>query len=208
MRDFLKIINKKRIQIYKDPDSILKKYDEYLLMNGLYHSADEVTFRKKLKGHTELCGFILNLYSEAKLENEKISLLEDLLAIGYDKNKLVELILSVFFSEERPEDLWDYGNLLYSLRKYSYMSQYLEIITNELYGDDRQMVILLVGKSKNPKVIPILIELLNDPNVYGHALSALSNFQGDEIINIMSCYKDDKMTWIQNVAKRYLEKNS
>lgn len=42
-----------------------------------------MTFRKKLKGRTELCEKILEIYNKAQLENERISLAEDLYAISY-----------------------------------------------------------------------------------------------------------------------------
>ena len=84
------------------------------------------------------------------------------------------------------------------------MSHYLTIIQNELLGDARQMLILLVGKSKETYVIPILTELLNDPTVYGHALDALSNFSGDNIDHIMRKYLNSNVAWIREIAENYL----
>ena len=88
------------------------------------------------------------------------------------------------------------------------MSQYLSIIKDESYGEDRQMLILLVGKSKKAYVIPVLKELLSDSTVCGHALYALSNFSGDEIDCIMHKYIDNNITWIREIAEKYLSKNN
>lgn len=189
-KELLKFLNAKRKESHINPDSILKEYDAFWEMNGIYRSSDIVSFRKKIKGHTELCEDIIKLYNKSKLENERITLLEDLLAIGYDKDKLVELIL------------------IYSIKNFRYMSQYLTIIKDESYGEARQMLILLVGKSKKVYVVPILKELLSDLTVYGHALDALSNFSGDEINCIMHKYIDCNVAWIRKIAGRHLAKNN
>ena len=206
-KEFEAFLEERTKEIYKNPNSMLKEYDEFLASNDIYRSKDPMTFRKNIKGHYELCEEILNFYHKAKLDNEKISFLEDLYAIGYDKNKLVELILQMFESNKKTDTLWDYGDLLYRIRRYKYLPQYLKIIENKSYGINRQMVVLLVGKSKKPEVIPVLKRLLDDKDVYGHALEALANFKGDEIQEIMERYTDHNVTWIRNKAKRYLKKH-
>lgn len=204
----LAILKKNREMAHRNPKSILKEYDKYLEAHGIYHSLNTDIFAKSIKGHVELVDGILALYNIAKLENERILLLEDLLTIGYDKNKLVELILAVFNAEERPSNLWEYGDLLYSIKNFHYMSYYLDIIKNKMFGEARQMLILLVGKSKRRSVIPVLTELLDDPTVFGHALDALSNFSGVEINHIMHKYIDCNIAWIREIAEKYLSKNN
>ena len=205
-RDIIKIIDKKIKEKYSNPDSILKRYDEFLAINDIYRVYNPMTFRKNLKGHFELCDGIIELYHQAKIRLEKESLLRDLLAIGYDKDELVKMILEVFNTQDNKEDMWEYGDILYCMKKYKYMPQYLEIIKNKEYGTSRQMVVLLVGKSKKPEVIPVLKELLEDADVYGHALEALTNFEGEDIKAIMQQYSTHKMTWVRNTAKKYLKK--
>ena len=202
----LSILKKNRQIAHRNPKSILKKYDEYLETHGIYHSLNSDIFAKSIKGHVELADGILALYNIAKLENERILLLEDLLTIGYDKNKLVELILAVFNAEESPDNLWEYGDLLYSIKNFRYMSHYLDIIKNKAFGEARQMLIILVGKSKRKSVIPVLTELLDDPTVFGHALDALSNFSGVEIDHIMRKYMDYNVAWVQKIAVMYFSK--
>ena len=205
-KQLLSILRKKQQLLRNNPDSIFQQYDTYLESNGFYRSLNRNTFEKQIKGHTELCNDILVLYNEAKLENERLVLLEDLAAIGYDKNKLVQLILQVFHREPRPSNLWEYADLLYSLKNYRYLGEYLTIIKDESYKEDRQMLILLVGKSKKVDVVPVLTALLEDSLVYGHALDALSNFSGEHIEHIMLKYADCETLWIRKIAQRYLRK--
>lgn len=184
----------------------MKEYDAFLEFNGIYNSHDVVSFRKKLKDRTDLCEKILYFYNTAKLENERLALLEDLSATGYDKNKIVEIILEAFFSDNPPTNLWHYGDLLYSLKRYKYLPEYLKIVSNSAYGSNRQMVVLLLGKSKKTEVIPVLLELTEDKTVYGHAIQALTNFEGEQIVDVMQKYKDCDVKWISKVAKKYLVK--
>lgn len=204
---FLALAKKKRQVAYDNPESILKKYDHFLEANGIYHSINSDIFKKSIKGRTDLSEDMLALYSEAKLENERIMLLEDLLCVGYDKDELVEMILRSFDAENSPSDLWEYADLLYTIKNYRYIPQYLQIIRNTSYGTARQMIVLLVGKCKKREVVPILIDLLNDTTVFGHALDALSNFDGEDILGIMRKYADCRVAWVRDIAKKYLSKH-
>ena len=205
-KDIYQLAEKQRLLAYKNPDSISKEYDAFLEKNNIYHSLNRKLFEKSLYGHIELCDGILDIYKKTSLENEKISLLEDLFVIGYDRNALVELILLVFKSQNRPSNLWEYGDLLYKIGNFNYLHDYLELVKDKSLGSDRQMLLLLLGKSKNKTVIPVLIELLSDNSVCGHALDALSNFSGNEIEESMLKYSKSDITWVRNIAKRYLDK--
>lgn len=207
-KEFFKLLDKKRKEAYLNSDSVLKEYDLFWEMNGLYRSDDIVTFRKKIKGCTELCEGLINLYDKAQLPNEKSSILDDLFAIGYDDDKLVELILKEFYHSNSSANLWSCADLLYSIKNFKYLPQYLAIIKDEFYGTDRQMLVLLVGKSKSLSTVPTLKELLNDPTVYGHALKALSNFSGEDIEEIMHQHLKCKIAWIRNIARKYLDKKN
>ena len=205
-KDIYQLAEKQRLLAYKNPDSISKEYDAFLEKNNIYHSLNRKLFEKSLHGHIELCDGILDIYKKTSLENEKISLLEDLFVIGYDRNALVELILLVFKSQNRPSNLWEYGDLLYKIGNFNYLHDYLELVKDKSLGSDRQMLLLMLGKSKNKTVIPVLIELLSDNSVCGHALDALSNFSGNEIEESMLKYSKSDITWVRNIAKRYLDK--
>ena len=205
-KDIYQLAEKQRLLAYKNPDSISKEYDAFLEKNNIYHSLNRKLFEKSLHGHIELCDGILDIYKKTSLENEKISLLEDLFVIGYDRNALVELIFLVFKSQNRPSNLWEYGDLLYKIGNFNYLHDYLELVKDKSLGSDRQMLLLLLGKSKNKTVIPVLIELLSDNSVCGHALDALSNFSGNEIEESMLKYSKSDITWVRNIAKRYLDK--
>lgn len=205
LMDFL---NNIKDEVYINTNSIMKEYDEFLEFNGIYHSNDIASFRKKLKGRLDLCEKMLYFYHSAKLDNERLSILEDLIATGYDKDRIVEIILETFFLDTPPINLWHYGDMLYILKRYKYLPEYIKIVSDNRYGTDRQMVVLLLGKSKKPEVVPVLLELTCDKTVYGHAIEALTNFEGEQIVDVMQKYKDCDVKWISKVARKYLEKRT
>lgn len=205
-KKLLAILKRNREKAYNNSKSILKKYDKLLESRGVYRSLNSEIYRNNISGHIELCDGILKLYEEAQLENERIVLLEDLRVVGYDESKLVELILKAFFWQPRPNNLWEYAELLYSIKNYNYIAQYLSIIKDASYEDARQMLVLLIGKSKKKEVVPILKELLEDTTIYGHALEALSNFSGKEIDCIMRNYLDCDVKWIRKIAEKHFSK--
>lgn len=189
-----------------DPDSCLKEYHEFLSTKKICISLYHDNIRKQLKERSDLCDDVVLFYRKAKLDNEKISFLEDLIAMGYNKNKIAELALENFYLHPTPSNLWGYADLLYSLRVFSYLRQYVEIIQNRSLGEARQMLILLVGKSKKDHVVDVLKSLLDDQTVYGHALDALSNFPCEETNVIMCNHKDCSVDWIRKIAEDYLKK--
>ena len=203
---FTEFLKSKREEVYNNPDSCMKEYHNFLLSNGIYPSLHHDKIIKKLERRGDLCDDVLSFFHKAKLGNERLRFLYDLKNMGYNKNKLAELILDDLYSGNTSYDLWGCADLLYELKTYDYLPKYLELIQNRKLGNARQMLVLLVGKSKKEYVIPVLTELLDDPTVDGHALDALSNFSGSEIESIMEKYLNCDTDWIRKTAEKYLEK--
>lgn len=204
----LKQLKQRRDEVYADPRSIQKKYDEFLEAHGVYHSLNQELFFNSVKNRSDLCEGTLSTYFEATYDNEKLFLLDCLLHMGYNRNSLVELVLNEF-NKRHDNYLWEYADFLYNLKNYKYMNEYLKIIMDKSYGDNRQMLILLVGKSKSNTVLPYLLELAADDEdgIIGHVLIALSNFNDDRIIPAMKKYVDYPKKWIADVAEKYLSQH-
>ena len=84
------------------------------------------------------------------------------------------------------------------------MDDYLRIIMDKEYDTNREMLILLVGESKQIIAVPYLKELSTDDVVIGHVLIALGNYYDDEIVSIMKKHTNHPIKWISDVAKQYL----
>lgn len=206
-KQLLKLLKQKRKNAYADPQSILRKYDEFLEKNGVYHSFNEELFLNSIKNKGNLCEFTISIYFEATYDNEKDFLLNCLLHMGYDRNSLVELVLDIFKRQKQNEYLWHYADFLYLLKNYKYLDDYIKLIMDKSYGTSREMLILLVGESRMDIVIPYLIELSNDNNVIGHVLTALSYYDDDKILPIMKKYINHPQKWISDIAQKYLKRH-
>lgn len=206
-KDLLKLLGEKRAAEYSDPNSVLKEFDAFLESNGIYHSLNQSIFFKHIDGKTALAEFTLHMYSKATLDNERLFLLDCLLHMGYDKCKLAEMVLRVFRSEKENLCLWDYADFLYSIKVYSLLNDYISLIMDRSYGSARQMLVLLVGESKSPLVVPYLLELVREDEILGHVLIALSHFTDSRILPIMEANTHNKTKWIAKVASDYVKKH-
>ena len=83
------------------------------------------------------------------------------------------------------------------------------IVTTREYGKGRQNFVLILGAYGGDPYGRIIANLLNDPEVYGHAIKALTNAKvsglDEEIAEILLT---EKVAWIRAAGKRYLERVS
>ncbi|MFJ5763625.1 HEAT repeat domain-containing protein [Neobacillus sp. NPDC093182] len=97
---------------------------------------------------------------------------------------------------------WAIGNSLSLILDKSSLNDLLEIATDKKHGTARQMIVDGLGKFKDKKVIPVLVGLLEDKDVQGHALSSLSKFKDPELMTYIKPFVNHEITWIRNTAKR------
>ena len=87
-----------------------------------------------------------------------------------------------------------------------YIDDYLKIISNSSYGQDRQMIILLVGKLKVKAAIPILINLLEDEGVRLQAIAALGDFKQENLRPYFERFQNSTHPGWRKYAKSALKK--
>jgi len=75
---------------------------------------------------------------------------------------------------------WVIGNALGVVADPSSWEEIARLIIDPTYGTARQMIVYGLGKWKNPRVVPVLIRLLDDPDVSGHAAHALGLLRAKE----------------------------
>jgi len=71
---------------------------------------------------------------------------------------------------------WAIGNALETVADKSVVDDLLEIASNPRYGAAREMIVCALGKLKDPRILDVLIALLGDEGVRGHAITALGNW--------------------------------
>ena len=150
-----------------------------------------------------------NLSKNRQSDNEQNYFLSFFCIKGLDS--LVPMLLNDF-TQPTTTNLtrWFISDCLYHIRSMHYMDDYLKNVSDNKYGKNRQMIILLLGLLKDDRAIPILLNLLDDEDVTLHTIMALGNYKKEVFRCIFEKYaKSDNCVLRQNAIKaiKKLEKN-
>jgi len=80
------------------------------------------------------------------------------------------------------------------------------LVKDKRHGRAREMLAVALANMKNPKAVDVLIELLDDEEIAGHALSALRKLAPPEAREAIEPFVNHPKTWARNEAKRALKK--
>ncbi len=117
------------------------------------------------------------------------------------------LLLSEF---ERAEDAtgtglrWAIGNALAVLASDEIADGMIKLATDRRYGQAREMVVVGLGKLKDARVADVLLELLADEEVVGHAVMALGKLRARTARARIEPLLNHPKPWIRKEAKRAL----
>jgi hypothetical protein len=99
---------------------------------------------------------------------------------------------------------WAIGATLGSLDMKLVTDDLLEIASDRRYGSSRQMIVHSLNRLREGRVIPLLIDLLQDESVRGHAITALRKAGAKSAVEFIEEYVSDKNPWIRRTAKSAL----
>ena len=85
---------------------------------------------------------------------------------------------------------WFIAECLYVIEGEKYISEYIKLVLDRSLGLSRQKIIALLGKIGDERMIPALIELLEDRDVRAYALAALSGLEKPELRPHFERFKD------------------
>ena len=97
------------------------------------------------------------------------------LSVPWAKGKITDLLIAEF-CKLKSEDMslqWAIGNALYNTAIKIDLPKLRELANNPEYVMSRQMIVLALGKRKDKESCNVLIKLLDQPEVLGHALWSL-----------------------------------
>ncbi len=206
-KQFWDFVAKKHKSILNEEGSKLGEIESVLLEYGI-RSEDEINqvcSRLSQADKDKLCKHLLHFLSFGLHANERMLIFEVLTLAKYCD--VVEILLTEFWRKEC-EDRWGIGDLLYNTACKQYYEQYVAIAKDSEFGVDRQMVVLIFGKLKLATAKSLLISLLNDPTVYGHALDSLSKICSKNDLPIFLRFTDCECTWIKKIAINFVKKHS
>jgi hypothetical protein len=99
---------------------------------------------------------------------------------------------------------WAIGNALDVTWDDARFDDLVELARDRAYGRAREMVVLGLGRSKRPEAGDILIGLLDDPDVNGHAVKALAKLKVPRARPGLERMLDDERAWVRKEAQRAL----
>ena len=99
---------------------------------------------------------------------------------------------------------WTVGNALEVVWDYARFDDLVALARDESYGKAREMVVLGFGRSERQEAGAVLIELLDDPVVSGHAVKALRKLKVPAAREGLARMLDDDRAWVRKEAQRAL----
>jgi HEAT repeat protein len=85
----------------------------------------------------------------------------------------------------RELNLWAVGNALRVINDKSSYNVIIDLCKNKTLGISRQMMLVLLSRSKTEEAFQTLIECLKEPKLKGHAIEALGKFGDKRAIDII-----------------------
>jgi HEAT repeat protein len=101
---------------------------------------------------------------------------------------------------------WAIGSALEVLASEELLEDLIELVQDKRHGTARQMPAIGLGKTKNPRAIPVLISLLEDDEVAGHAVMGLGKLKAIEALPFLERFVSHPKVWIRREAAKAIRK--
>ena len=101
---------------------------------------------------------------------------------------------------------WAIGNALEVVADDTVFDDLVEIVQDPSYGRARQMIAVALGKMKDPHAVDVLLGLLDDEEVTGHAIMALGRLGAQEARPAIEGCLSHPKPWVRKEAKKALAK--
>jgi len=101
---------------------------------------------------------------------------------------------------------WHIADEIY--KKYSdrVFDDVAQFVMDSKHGKDRQMLALALGKSKRPEAVDVLLSVLDDYSVSGHATEALAKLRSERAREGLTSMLGDDREWVVKQARKGLER--
>jgi len=109
--------------------------------------------------------------------------------------------------EESPTGLrWVIGNALEVVGDDAVLDDMIELARDRRYGKAREMLVAGFGNMSDQRVIPVLLDLLKDDEVTGHAIMALGKLKPQVARPHVEPFLKHPNAWVRNEAKKTIAK--
>ena len=86
-----------------------------------------------------------------------------------------------------------------------FFDKIVDLVREKRHGVARQMLAIALGGMKNPKAVDVLIDLLDDDDIVGHALISLKKLKARQARTPVLKKRNHSNAWVRQQAKRALD---
>ncbi len=101
---------------------------------------------------------------------------------------------------------WVVGNALSVVEDDSLFDEISALVQDRRYGKARQMVVLGLSRSRDPRAVPLLVDLLDDDDVAAHAVMALGKLRPSGVRSAIERLRDHPQPLVRREARKVLGK--
>ena len=101
---------------------------------------------------------------------------------------------------------WTIGNALEVLFDDAHFDAFVDLAVSKRYGKARQMIVLGLARSKRPQVVDVLLGLVEDADVDGHAVKALAKLGAAAARPVFESRLADSRAWVRSEARKGLKR--
>lgn len=161
--------------------------------------------RRSGKNYSRAVPVLLNWLPKVQGLDVKESIIRTL-SVPWAKGTATRAVLDEFYKvpSEAMNFRWAVGNAMEVIADNSVADEILEIVGNPSNGMARQMFVLALGKIGSRASIPVLLKLLEQDEVAGHAVEALGKLQAVEATGELQRLAAHGKPWVRKAAVKAL----
>ena len=157
------------------------------------------------KRHKDLVPILVKHLREIDDESDKEFLVRCLGVKGFTQAS--RPLIQEFYDASKPSYKWAIGNTLSMIQDREVVTDLVKIVQEKKHGTARRMIVSGLGIYRTEESVKkVLIELLNDDDVFGHALSAMAKMGDEKLRRYIEPFTNHETTWVRNKAKKAIEK--
>lgn len=186
----------------------MEKLDKEKLMQEVREKGVEITnindLMKINMKYRDLVPILLRYLNDVTDESDKEFIIRCLGVKGFVEAS--KPLVSEFYKSNNETFKWAIGNSLSIISDIDSIQDLIKIAQEKEHGIARQMIVDGLGKYKTDDVKAVLVNLLNDDDVVGHAISGLSKTEDKTMIKYIEPFLKYKVKWVRNEASKAIKK--
>lgn len=101
---------------------------------------------------------------------------------------------------------WAIGNALEVVSDETVFDSLVQLACDRSYGQARQMIVVALGNMRHPQAVDVLIDLLDEEDVAGHAMLALGRLRAERARPYIEPFTKHPQQWVRDEARAALKR--